>query len=106
MRDNRFRVVLQLNDAEHEKLTELCRDSGVNPSDMLRKLIMGGELRQRPSVDFAALNCSVDRLAGRLERIEEEARQSNAAFCGDLEEAADIIFRIRCEMDIWKESWL
>ena len=106
MRDNRFRVILQLNDEEHEKLKTLCRESGVNPTDMLRKLIMGSELRQRPSVDFAALNCSVDRLAGSLERIEEEVRQNNAIFCEDVQEAADIMYKIRCEMDVWKESWL
>ena len=59
MRNRQYETHLRLNEAEYRKLGELAQKAGVTRSVVLRKLIMGAEIKERPMVDDQRIAFSV-----------------------------------------------
>ena len=103
-RNNEFHI--RLNDEEYRKLDWLSHTSGTSFNQVIRKLIMGREIRQRPNADFAALVCSIDRLGNNVNQIAKKANTNNAVSYADMKEVTAIMRGVRLEIDRWKEQWL
>ena len=106
MRKRNNEVHLRLSDEEYKKLESLSHISGNSYNSVIRKLILGKEIRQRPNVDFAALNCAISRLGTNVNQIARKANVNSAVSYADLKETASIRRMIRTEFNTWKEKWL
>ena len=106
MRERNTELHLRLNDEEYRKLDWLSHTSGTSFSQVIRKLIMGREIRQRPNADFAALACSIDRLGTNINQIAKKANTNNAVSYADMKEVSSTMRQIRSEMNAWKAKWL
>ena len=106
MRTRTNEVHVYLNDDEYKKLDHISHVSGISFNSVIRKLIMDREIRQRPDVDFAALNCAIDRLGTNMNQIAKKANTNNAVSYADMKEAASIMRQVRAQINAWKEQWL
>lgn len=73
MRNRQYETHLRLNEKEHKKLCELAKKAGVTKSAVLRKLIMGTEVKERPNVDFIDLIQLIDHLCINVNQIAHHA---------------------------------
>ena len=62
MRTRKRAVQVYLNEKEYEKLEQLSRFSNINHSTVIRKLITGQEIRERPNMDFLSLVTEISHL--------------------------------------------
>ena len=62
-------VGLWLDDSEYERLCELCCTSGLSTSAVIRKLVMGVQLRPRPPDQYAALLRELSAIGNNINQI-------------------------------------
>lgn len=70
-------VSVRLNAAEREKLRQLCAVSGLPVSAVLRELISGVTIRQRPPGELHELYLEINRIGTNINQI---TRKVNAGF--------------------------
>ena len=70
-------VSVRLNAAERETLRQLCAVSGLPVSTVLRQLISGVTIRQRPPKELLDLYAEINRIGTNINQI---ARKTNAGF--------------------------
>lgn len=70
-------VSVRLNAAEREKLHQLCAVSGLPVSAVLRELISGVTIRQRPPGELHELYLEINRIGTNINQI---TRKVNAGF--------------------------
>ena len=70
-------VSVRLAAAEREKLRQLCVVSGLPVSAVLRQLISGMTIRQRPPGELHELYLEINRIGTNINQI---ARKANAGF--------------------------
>ena len=70
-------VSVRLNTAEREKLRQLCAVSGLPVSAVLRELISGVTIRQRPPGELHELYLEINRIGTNINQI---TRKVNAGF--------------------------
>ncbi len=70
-------VSVRLNAAEREKLRQLCAVSGLPVSAVLRELISGVTIRQRPPGELHELYREINRIGTNINQI---TRKVNAGF--------------------------
>ena len=72
-----YMVSARLTAAEREKLRQLCAVSGLPVSAVLRQLISGVTIRQRPHGELHELYLEINRIGTNINQI---ARKANAGF--------------------------
>ena len=77
MREIAKRISLRLDSAEYEHLKQLSADTGLKMEPVLRRLIVGAELRPRPPDELPEL---LRQLSGMAVNINQIAKVANA--CG------------------------
>ena len=70
-------VSVRLNAAERETLRQFCAVSGLPVSAVLRQLISGVTIRQRPPKELHDLYAEINRIGTNINQI---ARKANAGF--------------------------
>ena len=70
-------VSVRLTDAERRKLSQICAVSGLPVSTVLRQLISGVTIRQRPPKELHDLYAEINRIGTNINQI---ARKTNAGF--------------------------
>ena len=70
-------VSVRLNAAERETLRQLCAASGLPISAVLRQLISGVTIRQRPPKELHDLYVEINRIGKNINQI---VRKANAGF--------------------------
>ena len=70
-------ISVRLTAAEREKLRRLCEVSGLPVSAVLRQLISGATIRQRPPGELHELYLEINRIGTNINQI---ARKANAGF--------------------------
>ena len=95
MRKRQYETHLRLNEKEHKKLGELAKKAGVTKSAVLRKLIMGTEVKERPNVDFIDLIQSIDHLAINVNQIAHHANMQGGITAEEAAEAKRLVTEIR-----------
>ena len=97
---------LRLNEAEYCKLSELAQKAGVTRSVVLRKLLMGTEIKERPNVDFIDLIQSIDHLAININQIAHHANVQGGITEEEAAEAKRLVTEIRKRLYRKKDIWI
>lgn len=87
MREIAKRVSLRLNSAEYAHLKQLSIDTGLKMEPVIRRLIVGAELRPRPPDELAEL---LRQLSGMAVNINQIAKVANASGFVRMDEIAHI----------------
>ena len=95
MRSRQYETHLRLNEKEQRKLDELAKKAGVTKSAVLRKLIMGAEIKERPNVDFIDLIQSIDHLAINVNQIAHHANMQGGITAEEAAEVKRLVTEIR-----------
>ena len=104
MRTRNRAVQVYLNEKEYEKLEQLSRFSGITHSTVIRKLITGKEIRQRPDLDFRALAYEISAIGNNLNQIARRANQMQLN-TADLKEARALMREINDRMKAAGGDW-
>ena len=85
---------VRLKPAEHQKLKQLCRDSGLPASTVIRQLLVGAQVRPRRTKE---LYLAVNRIGTNINQI---ARKVNAGFGtrNDMQELLYLMGQIELQM--------
>lgn len=88
---------VRLKPAEHQKLKQLCQDSGLPASTVIRQLLVGAEVRPRRSKELKELYLAVNRIGTNINQI---ARKTNAGFAtrNDMQELLYLMGQIELQM--------
>ena len=95
MRNRQYETHLRLNEVECCKLGELAQKAGVTRSVVLRKMIMGTEIKERLNVDFIDLIQSIDHLAINVNQIAHHANMQGGITAEEAAEAKRLVTEIR-----------
>ena len=87
MREIAKRVSLQLDSTEYAHLKQLSIDTGLKMEPVIRRLIVGAELRPRPPDELAEL---LRQLSGMAVNINQIAKVANASGFVRMEDIAHI----------------
>lgn len=106
MRNRQYETHLRLNEKELKKLCELAKKAGVTKSAVLRKLIMGTEVKERPNVDFIDLIQLIDHLCINVNQIAHHANVQGGITAEEAAEAKRLVMEIRKRLYWKKEIWM
>ena len=87
MREIAKRVSLRLNSAEYAHLKQLSMDTGLKMEPVIRRLIVGAELRPRPPCELTKL---LHQMSGMAANINQIAKVANASGFVRMEDIAQI----------------
>lgn len=87
MREIAKRVSLRLDRTEYAHLKQLSMDTGLKMEPVIRRLIVGAELRPRPPDELAEL---LRQLSGMAVNINQIAKVANASGFVHMEDIAQI----------------
>lgn len=105
MRERNIQIHIMLNEPEFRKLDTITHKSGTSFSVVIRNLIMGHELRERPNADFLTLARSFDKIGSNINQIAKKANTEDIASVADLKEVNKLLKDMRREMNDWKKTW-
>ena len=78
MRERNIEFHLRLNDIENDKLGELAMQSKLSKSDIIRKLILENEIKEKPDKEFykvmnelSKIGINLNQIATKLNSIDE-----------------------------------
>ena len=88
---------VRLKPTEHQKLKQLCEDSGLPASTVIRQLIAGAEVRPRRTKELKELYLAINRIGTNINQI---ARKINAGFGtrNDMQELLYLMGQIELQM--------
>ena len=69
MRTRKNFIATRLNDAEMHHFLVLLEQSGCSRYELLRRLIMGAELKKIPDTDLRELSRSIDRIGNNINQL-------------------------------------
>ena len=106
MRNREYDMHLRLNETEYRKLGELAQKAGITRSVVLRKLIMGTEIKKRPNVDFITLVSTIDHLCINVNQIAHHANAMGGITAEEAAEAKRLVTELRKRLYRKKEIWI
>ncbi len=101
-RTRNIHVGTRLNHAEYEALKTLCKRTGLGSTLLLRKLITGTEIREKPTPELRELIRSVDRIGNNLNQIAHRANAAGLLKKSEWDGAAALIASLREEIETWR----
>ncbi|MCR5610338.1 MAG: MobC family plasmid mobilization relaxosome protein [Clostridiales bacterium] len=99
-------ATLRLSDEEYRALAEMAKRAGVSHSTLLRKLIMGKEIKERPNVDFIDLRQSIDHIGININQIAHWANANGGITPEQFEEAKKLLAEVKWIIKGWAKKWL
>lgn len=85
MREIAKRVSLRLDSTEYAYLRKLSTDTGLKMEPVIRRLIVGAELRSRPPDEIAALLRQLSAMGNNINQIAKVANASGFVRMKDVE---------------------
>ena len=86
MREIAKRISLRLDSAEYEHLKQLSADTGLKMEPVLRRLIVGAELRPRPPDELPELLRQLSGMAVNINQIAKRINAGGSPYQADMEE--------------------
>lgn len=105
MRTRNIPIQVMLNEEEFRHLDKLSHRSGLSFSTIIRKFIMGHELRERPNADFLVLTRVFDKIGSNINQIAKKANTQDTAARAELEKVTQLLREMRHAMNDWKMTW-
>ena len=72
-RARNIHVGTRLNEAEHKKLLELCKQTGLGSTRLLRQLITETEIKASPTPELREVLRAMDRIGNNLNQLAHRA---------------------------------
>lgn len=83
-------IGLWLDDKEYAALTEHCKNSGLSTSAVIRKLIVGVQIRPRPPDTYAALLRELSAIGNNINQLAYWANAYKGSTRAEIHEAAKL----------------
>ena len=96
MRKRRKAVLFRLTEKEYEHLQDLSEKSGLKMEPLIRKLIMGQEIHQRPPAEMPELLRQMSAIGNNINQIAKVANSSKFVRQEDIKEIQ------KMQSDLWK----
>ncbi len=77
MRERNVDFHLRLNDIEYEKLVEMSSKSKMTKSDVIRKIILEKEIKEKPGLEFYEVMKELSKIGVNLNQIAYKANKNN-----------------------------
>ncbi len=91
MRKRLHFIGLWLDDREQQQLLKLCERSGLTASALLRKCIMGEEVKEKPPGEYAALLRELSAIGNNVNQIAYWANANKGINQSEVAEAAALV---------------
>ena len=101
----RTRNGTRLNEAEHKKLMELCRRTGLGSTRLLRKLITDTELKAKPTPELREVLRAVDRIGNNLNQLAHRANAVGLIDRAEWDRVRDRVKALHRELREQVERW-
>ena len=96
MRKRMIKISVRLNEQEHTHLKRLSEITGLKMEPLIRKLILGQEIRPRPPENLAALLRQMSAMGNNINQIAKVANSSKFIRSEDIEEIK------KMQSELWK----
>lgn len=106
MRARRKPIQIYLNESEWIKLEELSKKTGLSYSGLIRNLITGKTVKERPNVDFIDLRQSIDHIGININQIAHWANANGGITPEQFKEAKKLLAEVKWTMKGWAKKWL
>ncbi len=103
--ENRTRSIhvgTRLNEAEHKKLQELCKQTGLGSTRLLRQLITETEIKAPPTPELRELIRAVDYIGNNLNQLAHRANTIGLIDKKEWEQAKALHRQLREEVSRWR----
>ena len=84
MRKREKAILCWLNEKEYEHLKKQAGTSGLTVSALIRKLIMGQEIRQRPPAEMPELLRQMSAIGNNINQIAVRVNSTNKVYAEDI----------------------
>lgn len=101
-RTRNIHVGTRLNNTEYEALKTLCNRTGLGSTRLLRKLITGAEIREKPTPELRNLQRSVDRIGNNLNQIAHRANAAGVLEKSEWDRTAALMTALKEEIQKWR----
>ena len=91
MRKRNHFVGVWLSEQEHRQLEQLCEASGLTSSVLLRKLILGSQLKPRPPDAYAGLLRALSAIGNNVNQIAYWANARKGITDADVQHGLELI---------------
>lgn len=106
MRERNIPVQVYLDEKEFRQLDKLSHKTGLNFSAVIRKLLSGAELLERPNRDYRTLSRSVDRIGANINQIAHMANITRSVERNEVQKLQAEFRSLQKEIEVWKKQWL
>ena len=103
MRERNIEYHLRLNDIENDKLEELAMQSKLSKSDIIRKLILENEIKEKPDKEFYKVMNELSKIGINLNQIATKVNSTNEF---DIEYYKEQVNEIKKFTSLIKEKYL
>ena len=101
-RTRNIHVGTRLSKAEYEKLKGLENRTGLGSTRLLRKLIMGMEIREKPTPELRNLQRSIDRIGNNLNQIAHRANATGVLEKSEWDRTKALMTALKEEIQKWR----
>ena len=101
-RTRNIHVGTRLNLTEYEALKALCKRTGLGSTRLLRKLITGTEIREKPTPELRNLQRSIDRIGNNLNQIAHRANAAGVLEKSEWDRTKALMTALKEEIQKWR----
>ena len=101
-RTRNIHVGTRLNEAEHKKLLELCKQTGLGSTRLLRQLITETEIKAPPTPELRELIRAVDYIGNNLNQLAHRANIIGLVDKAEWDRAKALQRELREEVAQWR----
>ena len=106
MRTRPLQLLVMVNEQERARLDELCKQTGLCYSALIRNLIMGVEIKERPKVDFLEFRQAVDHIGININQIAHWANANGGITPEQYDEAKKLLKDVKLIVKGMSKKWL
>lgn len=99
-------IQVYLSDEEFSMLDMLSHKTGLGFSALVRKMITGATLIERPDRDYRELSRAIDRIGNNYNQLVHRANMTGRLTKEDMQQSEALLHSIRAEIESWKDQWL
>ena len=101
-RTRNIHVGTRLNEAEHKKLQELCKQTGLGSTRLLRQLITETEIKATPTPELREQQRAVDYIGNNLNQLAHRANIIGLVDKAEWDRAKALQRELREEVAQWR----
>ena len=106
MRKRKYELHIFLNQEEWKQLELLRTKTGLSSSSVIRRLIQGTPIQERPNMDYRELRRAIDRIGNNYNQIAYKANRTDSVSNADWKESRRLLEEVKAEIERWKKIWL